>query len=389
MPGPIDAAYIHVPFCKSKCFYCDFNSYSGREDQIDEYFHALLREIRTVDAYYRNGRESFRTPLRSVYFGGGTPSFVPSSYITAVLLELKNRFLLADNAEITIECNPGTVDLPKMEDYRNAGFTRLSIGLQSGSDELLRKIGRIHTLQQFEECIEYADQTGFANRNIDLMFGLPSQTIEDVRQSVRLVLEKKAVHVSFYSLILEEGTPFYEKYHCTPELLPSEDLEREMYWTGVREFEKSGFLHYEISNLAKPGFICRQNATYWKSREYFGFGAGAHSYQQRTRFANENDIGSYIRKISDAGMPSPAPAAVSSEDLTESARELEFFMLGFRLLEGVDTSEFERCFSKPADSYIKRLSDLVRKGYLTQKGTIFRLTSKGIDFANQVFMEFV
>jgi len=330
MAEPIETAYIHIPFCKSKCLYCDFISYAGQEDRMDAYFKMLVREIHLVDSFYRHSREDRRRPLKSVYFGGGTPSFVPSRYIVRVLAELKERFEFSTDAEITIECNPGTVDLSKFHDYREAGVNRISIGLQSTSDPLLKGIGRIHTFAEFEQCMDYADQTGFVNRNVDLMFGLPSQTMADVKTSIQLVLERNLSHVSFYSLILEEGTPFYNKYYKNPDLLPSEDLEREMYWTGVEEFEKNGFMHYEISNLAKQDCLCNQNIAYWKTREYFGFGAGAHSYQQETRIENDSDIGSYIRRMQSFEGDSNAPAAIAKNSIKKRAGT-RIFHAGFPL----------------------------------------------------------
>lgn len=389
MPEPVETAYIHIPFCKSKCFYCDFISYANQESFIDEYFEALLREIEIVDNYYRNSRKNSRKPLKSVFFGGGTPSYVPSKHIVDVLNELRSRFEFANDVEITIECNPGTVDLQKFQDYKNAGVNRISIGLQSTSDVLLKQIGRIHNYEEFEKCIEYADQVGLTNRNVDIMFGLPSQTIEDVNKSIQLVLQKGVAHVSFYSLILEEGTPFYKKYNNFTELLPSEDLERDMYWKGVEEFQKNGFLHYEISNLAKPGYSCKQNIAYWKTKEYFGFGAGAHSYQQCERIENEIDIKAYINRILSFKGMSNAPGSTDKCELSPGDRELEYFMLGFRLLEGINTKEFEKIFSTDIKPYLPRLDGLVDKGYLVHINESYKLTKTGIDFANQVFMEFV
>ncbi len=389
MPEPIDTAYIHIPFCKAKCFYCDFISYANQDDHMEEYFNALVREIQLVDSFYTQSGIGWRSPLKSIFFGGGTPSYVPSKYIVRVLDELRMKFGFAEGVEITLECNPGTVDRQKFYDYKSAGINRISIGLQSSSDKLLQKIGRIHTLREFEQCMDDADKAGLMNRNVDLMFGLPSQTMKEVRESIRLVLQRKVAHVSFYSLILEEGTPFYQKYKCNSDLLPSEDLEREMYWSGIEELTRNGYLHYEISNLAKQGYYCNQNIAYWKTREYFGFGAGAHSYQQRTRIENDIGIGSYIRRIQTFQGCSNAPGAAEKNILSKKERELEFFMLGFRLLEGVDIREFERIFQSKADPYFPGLEKLTEQGLLVHKQDSYRLTKRGIDFANQVFMEFV
>jgi oxygen-independent coproporphyrinogen-3 oxidase len=389
MTEPLETAYVHIPFCKSKCFYCDFNSYAGQENRIRDYFAALLLEIRQVYAYYRDSEKITWRPLKSVYFGGGTPSSVAPEYIVAVMRQLGDTFGFDNDAEITIECNPGTVDLQHFTAYRMAGFNRISIGLQSSSDELLRQIGRIHTMKQFEQCMDDSEQAGFKNRNVDLMFGLPSQTMEDVDSSIRAVLERGVTHLSFYSLILEKGTPFYARYHDLPEQLPSEELEREMYWFGVDRLAENRYLHYEISNLAKPGFSCRQNTAYWKTKEYLGFGAGAHSYQQETRIENESGIDPYISKIRHSAGPSNAPAAVDRIVLSAEEREMEFLLLGFRLLEGVSRVEFESAFPSKWSRYSPRIEKLAAQGYLEEKNKRIQLTKKGVDFANLVFMEFV
>ncbi len=388
MSEPIETAYVHIPFCKSKCFYCDFNSYAGKESRIGDYFEALIREIRlTGEFYQRNG--STAGPLKSIFFGGGTPSHVPSEYIAVVMEELQADFGIDSGAEITIECNPGTIDLPKFRNYRHAGINRLSIGLQSTSDTLLRGIGRIHTFKQFSQCMDFADRTGLTNRNVDLMFGLPSQTPEDVDSSIRKVLEREVTHLSFYSLILESGTPFFDRYHDCPEQLPTEDSERRMYWFGVETLLHHGFMHYEISNLAKKGFSCKQNLAYWNAKEYLGFGAGAHSYQQNTRIENETEIDSYITIINRFHECSNAPAAVDRISLSEEEMEQEYFMLGFRLLEGVRITEFEKIFPSGWKRHLPRIESLIRQGYLAHSDGAIRLTRKGIDFANRVFMEFV
>jgi len=389
MSEQIETAYIHVPFCKSKCFYCDFNSYADEDELIEQYFDALIHEIQIVNSYYVKSDTRLVAPLTSVFIGGGTPSYVPSKYIVKVINELRSSFGFSKDIEITIECNPGTVDLGKFEDYKNCGINRISIGLQSASDKILGNIGRIHTYKEFEECIDYADITGFTNRNVDLMFGLPGQTMSDVESTLESVLKKGATHVSFYSLILEEGTPFYQNFYNHTELLPSEDLEREMYWRGVEILRKNGFLHYEISNLAKTGFECKQNIAYWTTFEYLGFGAGAHSYQQETRIENESGIKAYIDKIVGFHGCSNAPAAIDRIELSQKERELEFFMLGFRLLEGISGKQFKKMFKSTMNPYISRMAELVAKGYIINKNGYYMLTNKGIDFANQVFMEFV
>ncbi len=385
----ISTVYIHIPFCKSKCFYCDFSSFAGQDDKIEKYFDALIKEIELVYKFYLINNPNGFEPLKSVFFGGGTPSYVPSKYITYVLTTLKNSFGLFSDAEITIECNPGTVDQLKMNEYKQNGINRISIGLQTSSDSLLNKIGRIHTLEQFEQCINYADKAGIINRNADIMFGLPGQTIDDVKDTINLVLRKKMTHVSFYSLILEEGTPFFDRYSDCSELLPSEDAEREMYWSGIEILEENGFLHYEISNLAKVGAYCKQNIAYWECMEYFGFGAGAHSYQNSERIENESDINNYIFKMINSPELSNAPAGINRSILSIEDKELEFFMLGFRLLKGIEIRHFEEIFGKCFDKYRNRLENLVKSGLVLYNNGNYKLSKKGVNFANQVFVEFI
>lgn len=386
---PVEAAYIHIPFCKSKCFYCDFNSFSGCESYIKPYFDALKKEITMVYTYYQNKPGFTGHPLKTVFIGGGTPSYVPAGYIAETLTLLRSLFGFTENAEISMECNPGTITAESIDIYKKAGINRISIGLQSASDRLLRNIGRIHTRQEFEFCVDELDRVGIVNRNVDLMFGLPGQTMEDVDSSIDLLLSRCIPHISFYSLILEEGTPFYEKFKDHPEFLPSEELEREMYHYGIKKLEKFGYMQYEISNLAKPGYECLHNINYWKCGDYFGFGAGAHSFQQNTRYGNEPDIRQYIDRVGSCDRASAAPAFVEEVNLNTEDREQEYFMLGFRMMRGVSEEEFTRLFHRPFLPYVPRLEKLVAKEFLECDRGFYRLTKTGIDFANQVFMEFV
>lgn len=385
----ITTAYIHIPFCKSKCFYCDFNSYAGKDDRISVYFNALNKEIGCVGSFYEKQKDSLTGPLESVYIGGGTPSYAPSGYVSKTIDTLRSVFGFADDIEITIECNPGTADLDKFLEYKRCGINRISIGLQSTSDILLKNLGRIHTVQEFEECVRNAGLAGFTNLNADLMSGLPGQKVSDITDSIKFLLKKNISHISLYSLILEEGTPFYERFGTCPELLPSEEIEREMYHTGVEELKNNGFLHYEISNLAKPGYFCKQNTRYWETYEYLGFGAGAHSYQQHTRHGNEPDIDSYIKRIDEFTGLSNAPCAVESNYLTLHDRELEYFLLGFRLLEGINGRQFKEYFGKGMVEYMPIFQKLADEGYIIWNNDNYRLSEKGIDYANQVFIEFV
>ncbi len=287
--------YIHVPFCKSKCFYCDFNSYSGKEKLAGPYFNTLFSEIK--------GRSRIigDRPVKTIFIGGGTPSFVEPHYISE-LLELCSKFFKIDaGAEISMESNPGTMDIEKLKLYRKAGINRLSIGLQAWQDRLLSLIGRIHTKQQYVENFEAAAEAGFDNINTDLIFGLPEQSFEDWQETlenvIRLGSKKGLKHLSCYSLQIEEGTEFGR---CFDEglLKPVDDeLDRRMYRYAVDFLNGNGFKQYEISNFSEPGFECRHNLIYWKAREYAGFGAGAHSYLNKMRFSDPVDIIEYINWV--------------------------------------------------------------------------------------------
>lgn len=401
------SAYIHVPFCKQKCYYCDFNSYASQENYIDSYFEALQSEILMTGAAINmrteivmKGAAGRYENLKTVFIGGGTPSFVSSGHISKTLEILKHTFGFAPGCEITIECNPGTLDSKKLEDYRKAGINRISIGLQSTSDRLLTNIGRIHTLKDFEESLKLVRKAGFDNINIDLIAGLPDQSTQDFTDTIEKVIGYNPSHISIYSLILEPDTPFYNKYHANPEILPSEDDERDMYWNGVQLLKASGYNHYEISNFAKSGFECRHNIMCWETDKYLGFGAGAHSYMDNYRYSNECDIEKYIHKINstDKIMDYKSdknesfknfPAISEINILTTEDREKEFFMLGFRMLNELTEERFVKLFKTDMNKYRKILQRLIDKGFIIRNDSGYKITDYGIDYANQIFIEFI
>ena len=250
--------YIHIPFCKSKCYYCDFISFSNKNEFIEEYIEAVIKEIKNVKLEQYN--------IKTVYMGGGTPSIIESIYIKKILEEIKPY--IVENAEITIEINPGTVNEEKLIAYKNLKVNRLSIGLQSTKNELLKEIGRIHKYEDFLEVYQIARKLGFDNINIDLILGLPNQTLEDMEESTKKVIELNPEHISIYSLILEENTKLYDMINNHKLQLPDEELERKMYWTIKELLEKSGYVHYEISNFAKENYISRHNSDCWEQKEY-------------------------------------------------------------------------------------------------------------------------
>ena len=282
--------YVHIPFCKQKCKYCDFISFQCMEDKFEDYFKYLIKEI-------ENKSEEVMDEIDTIYIGGGTPSIVPAEYIEQVLKEIFGKYKVSKNAEITIEVNPGTVDEEKLKKYLSIGINRLSIGLQSTNDKLLKMLGRVHTYKEFEDVFEKARNVGFKNINVDLMIGLPNQTTEDVDESLEKIIDKNPEHISVYSLIIEENTNMFDLINEGILELPSEDLERKMYWRVKETLELNGYNHYEISNFSKVGFESKHNMNCWNQHEYLGFGVAAHSYFDGMRYSNINDLKQYIENF--------------------------------------------------------------------------------------------
>jgi oxygen-independent coproporphyrinogen-3 oxidase len=364
--------YVHIPFCKKKCNYCDFISFSCFEDKYDEYFEKLKKEIidRSVD----------NRGITTIYFGGGTPSFPDSKYIVDILNTIRENYNVKQDCEITIEINPGTVNKEKLLDYKNAGFNRLSIGIQSTHNRLLKLIGRIHSFDDFLKTYNLAKDTGFENINVDLMFALPTQTKDELIQSVNEVIELNPNHISLYSLILEENTKLFEQIQNKELELCDEELERKMYWITKELLESKGYNHYEISNFSKSGFESKHNLACWNQEEYLGFGLAAHSYLNNKRFSNSEKFEDYItnNKITEHEI---------QDDL---AKRKEFMLLGFRKINGVSISEFERRFRiNPLFYFRFEISKLVDEDLIEVDLDNIKLTNKGLDLANKVFEEFV
>lgn len=372
--------YVHIPFCKRKCAYCDFVSFSGKSKLIDKYIEDLKREINNT----KINKEEYL--VSTVYFGGGTPSFIDSKHIIEILKLIKEKFNIDENAEITIEINPGTVTEEKLKDYYNAGINRISFGLQSTNSKLLKLVGRIHSYSSFLEGYNLARKVGFKNINVDLMIGLPTQTLEDVKKDLERMIELKPEHISVYSLIVEEGTRIEQKISNKELYLPSEKLERKMYWTVKEELEKSEYIHYEISNFAKQDFESRHNTACWKQEEYIGFGLAAHSYIDNTRYSNTENLEEYI-----VGKGDPVdPKREIHEVQTKEDKMNEYMLLGLRKIEGVKISEFKKKFiDNPIYLYKDILNKLVKKELIEIEEDNIKLTEKGIDLANLVWEEFV
>lgn len=375
--------YLHIPFCVKKCNYCDFLSAPAGEETRAAYVDALLEEIRGFD-------EPEDYEVVTVFFGGGTPSILPGQEIFRIMKALREKFSFRKGAEITLEANPGTVDKEKLSFYKKAGINRLSFGLQSADAEELKKLGRIHTWEKFLESFQLAREAGFSNINVDLMSALPGQTKESWEKTLRQVLALQPEHISAYSLIIEEGTPFYQLYEKDverrdageePELIPSEEEERAMYEATGRILKEQGYLHYEISNYAKPGRECCHNLGYWQRRDYLGFGLGASTLLNPVRYKNTEDLEAYL-----GGDFSKKEFFV----LTKDNQIEETMFLGLRVLEGVSKEQFREQFScELRVVYRKELEKLEQEGLLEEEGDFVRLTSRGIDLSNPVLAEFL
>lgn len=368
--------YLHIPFCVRKCAYCDFVSFA--EGCVPEaYVDALLIELEFVA---RGG--SYPAAFDTVFFGGGTPSLLTGEQMQHIMASLNTRFDIRANAEISMECNPGTVTPEKLAAYRAAGINRLSIGLQSTHDALLQSIGRIHTFEQFRSTLQSAGEAGFDNINVDLMHGLPNQSVEQYLDSIRTVCDLGVQHISAYSLILEEHTPLFdcvERGEMTP---PDEDLVADMQDAGIDLLESRGYHRYEISNFAREGFECRHNLNYWRNGEYFGFGVAAHGVvrdRKWTRYANVNTLDEYYRLLARGKRPLAETIRLAPRD-----EMFECVMLGLRLVGGIDRTAFAVRFGfDVADAYPRAMEQLRKRGWITETERSIALNRKGLDLQNE------
>lgn len=391
--------YIHIPFCIKKCDYCDFLSAPADEKTREVYVETLCQEILTCP-------ETVRTCLVStIFFGGGTPSLLTGSQMQAIMNAVRERFRVAEDAEITMEMNPGTVDKEKLEIFRSCGINRISMGLQSVHDDELRMLGRIHTFAEFLDAWKLTGEVGFTKRSIDLISAIPGQTVESWEETLKTVIALEPDHLSAYSLIIEPGTPFYERYGEDPERakaqegwpsLPDEDAEREMYYRTKEILHQAGYDRYEISNYAKEGAACRHNLGYWERVPYLGFGVGAASlvpeellvtksddpFRGRTaRYQNPPDMETYRECMG---------GKFRAKLLTLSEEMEEFMFLGLRKMEGVSIRQFEETFSYSMEEvYGKKIEKLEKVGLLGRSKERLWLTERGIDISNAVFVEFL
>lgn len=381
------ALYVHIPFCVRKCDYCDFLSAPASEEAKESYVNLLCEEIESEAVRYPDYRAA------TVFFGGGTPTVLKPEQLKRILCKLSVCFFSAQQdvgAEITLECNPGTVTREDLGKLREAGFNRLSIGLQSAQDEELKRLGRIHTWGDFLETFAFARENGFHNINVDLMSALPGQSIKSYVNTLERVTSLKPEHISAYSLIIEEGTPFYERYgeadrdrqrngEDKQHLLPDEEEERRMYELTQEILEREGYSRYEISNYALSGRECRHNIVYWRRGEYLSFGSGAASLMENCRFVRDGKIEGYEKGL-----------RRNLQQLSLSDRMEEFMFLGLRMTAGVSVQEFENCFQVPMEEiYGEVLEKLEKKGLLVRQESRIFLTKQGIDVSNPVLAEFL
>jgi len=369
--------YVHIPFCLKKCHYCDFVSYPYDEEEARAYCDALIQEIGLYGAE--------RKEVASIFIGGGTPTCLPAGNLAAVLEEINRFFNLSRGIEITVEANPGTVDLAGLRALRAAGANRLSLGIQASRDRLLNVLGRVHTSAEAVEAVHVARTAGFDNLNIDLIFGIPGQTMIDWQQTLRQIVDFEPEHVAAYNLQIEDGTPL-KRAVAQGKVTPCpEELELAMYREAVEFFAANGFIHYEISNFARPGRESIHNLGYWLNRPYLGVGAGAHSYLGGCRFANVTDITSYVEKIERGNLP-----VASREVILPETEMAETVFLGLRLIQGLDLHAFYQRFGRPVkEIYRNEIDRLIKLGLLEDKEDFLRLTPAGLPLANEVFKAFV
>lgn len=376
--------YLHIPFCVKKCNYCDFFSASGTPKEQADYVSAMVQEIQSYQEL------SGEYEVHTIFLGGGTPSLLTPEQIEQIFNAIYHTFSVNENAEITMEMNPGTVDIEKLRAMKAAGVNRLSIGLQSAQNEELKMLGRIHTYEEFLETWKLTEQAGFKNRNIDLMSALPGQTIESYEDTLSKVLALEPEHISAYSLILEEGTVFYDWYEKGKLdrgawKLPSEEEEYAMGELTIQRLAEAGMHRYEISNYAKSGKECRHNLGYWDRVEYLGIGAGSSSLIKGERFDHIRDRKAYIEKIRNG-----EPILIDREILSVESQMEEFMYLGLRKIEGVSRTDFQNYFGKNVDDVYGEILDKLEEEQLVEfSGDRIRLTHRGMDVSNCVLAEFL
>lgn len=380
--------YIHIPFCKNKCYYCDFRSFPNMQEYEEKYINVVCKEISKKISMLNNNEV-----ISTIYIGGGTPSYVDEKYIEMIIKTIKQSILdnkcieLLSDCEITIEINPGTVNENKILKYKQMGINRVSIGLQSTKDSILKSIGRIHNYNQFLETYNLVKKAGIDNINVDLMLALPNQSIKDLEDSVNEIIKINPTHISVYSLIVEEGTKIEDMIEIGQFVQVSDEIERKMYWRVKELLEEAGYNHYEISNFSKKGFESKHNSNCWMQKYYLGFGLAAHSYKDNKRFSNTEDINNYIKNMEENNMELNI---IEHENQTNEEKMKEYMLLNLRKIEGVDVSDFKNKFRQnPIFLFREQLERLVNEDLIEIDMNNIKLTNKGLDLANQVWEEFI
>lgn len=362
--------YVHIPFCVRKCAYCDFASFAGREGDMARYTDVICGEMR------RRAGEAQGLQADTVFFGGGTPSVLPPDMFERIVGTLRRHYAVSPEAEFTVECNPGTLTAQKAETFARCGVNRLSMGMQCAQPHLLRRLNRIHTPEQVRDAVETARAAGIARISLDLMLGLPGQTMEDMAETLREAIFLAPEHISCYALIVEDGTPLQRQLDAGEITLPGEDAERDMYEYCRRTLEENGFEQYEISNFARPGGRCRHNENCWRYQPYLGFGCAAHGFLRGERRANPVGLDEYL------GGEAPVIERILPKDAM-----FEYMMLGLRLTQGVEEMAFERMFGVPLWTvYGDRLAQPLRDGRLVRGGGRIYLSKHGMDVMNSVLV---
>lgn len=371
--------YIHIPFCRTKCKYCDFPSIAAKENIYSEYVKALRSEIAQVS-------KKLSVPeADTIYFGGGTPSLLSAQSIAAIIADLKQYFQITDNVEVTLEANPGTVDLAKLIALHQVGVNRLSFGIQATQDSLLQAIGRIHNFTDVQNAVHYAKEAGFSNLNMDLMYGLPQQTLSMLKESTDWVLAQKPQHISIYGLQIEPRTLFFKLYTAGKLDLPDDDTIEAMYDFITTFLPQRGYSRYEISNFARPGFTSRHNLAYWQDKSYIGFGCAAHSYYNFHRLYNTYNVYEYIKTCNNSLLP------IHEEEKFDITHWMEeFCFLALRTTVGIDKKKFTTNFHKDIHMvYDRVIAKLIAKKLLEETDSHIFLTALGMKFGNIVFEEFL
>lgn len=391
--------YIHIPFCEKKCRYCGFYSLAGCAEEIkSKYVKAALKEIEEMLSYFGDGdKEGYL--IDSIFIGGGTPSSLDARHIVRILESVKSLANVSKDAEISIETNPGTLSLDKLKAYKEAGINRISMGVQSLDDDILKKYGRIHNAQDVYKNFEDIRKAGFENVNLDLMFGLPGQTMKIWEETLNKAIKLEPEHMSFYSLQLEEGTPIFEDFLNGKFQQVSDELDREEYHRGIEVLESFGYEHYEISNMAKPNKQCRHNLKYWSFKDYLGIGCGASSFMKGTRFSNKEDIETYTNYWNGKDSNNPFSETYIENLLSEYTQNTledscsEYTFTALRKKEGLNLADFKENFGIDFFKHFSAQKEIVenyaKTGHVILDESSLRLTTLGFDISNQIMAEFV